>query len=147
MRRFVHLSIVNAAAESALPYFRGKGILEKELFRSGLSYAIIRPTVIFGIEDILINNIAWLLRHFPVFAVPGDGHLVRDVVITRDELRGLMAGLLVSSGPVTGRVRLSGWLAENAGCVGTIYASELRRHYCPLRLSGKGQRQRRIGCD
>src|SRR5208283_5332101 len=35
--------------------------------------AILRPTVLFGREDILINNIAWALRRFPVFAVFGDG--------------------------------------------------------------------------
>ena len=73
VRRFVHISITNASQDSALPYFKGKGKLEEALIESGLSYAIIRPAVIFGKEDILINNIAWILRRFPVFAVMGSG--------------------------------------------------------------------------
>ncbi len=200
LRRIVHVSITNASSDSPLPYFRGKGRLEEAVMESGLSYAIIRPTVIFGAEDILINNIAWLLRRFPVFAVPGTGdyrlqpifvedmaeivvragqqdenlvidavgpevftfnelvrliagtvssrarivhvppglalflsrligYIVQDVVLTRDEVAGLMAGLLVSEQPPTGHTRLSDWLAENANRVGAKYASELNRHY------------------
>jgi len=59
VRRVVHVSITNPIESSELPYFRGKAILEVELQNSGLSYAILRPTVIFGNEDILINNIAY----------------------------------------------------------------------------------------
>jgi len=200
VRRIAHLSITNALEDSPLPYFRGKGLLENAVIHSGLSFAIIRPTVIFGAEDILINNIAWLLRRFPVFAVPGSGgyrvqpvfvedvaeiavnaahrdedvivdavgpdtytfdelvrliadkirskarivhlspalalflsrmagYLVKDVMLTRDEVEGLMANLLVSDGPPTGQTRLSDWLDENAGSVGVKYASELSRHY------------------
>lgn len=200
VRRIVHLSITNASEESTLPYFRGKGMVESAIMRSSLSYAIIRPTVIFGPKDILINNIAWFLRRFPVFAVPGTGnyrlqpvfveevaeiavsaaledknvvidavgpetyrfdelvrliaekvhsrakivHLrpglalflsrlvgyaVNDVILTRDEVAGLMANLLVSDGPPTGETRLGDWLDENAESVGTKYASELNRHY------------------
>jgi len=73
VKRFVHVSITNPSLDSPLPYFSGKAQLEQALAESGLSYAIVRPTVIFGIEDILVNNIAWLLRHFPVFATPGTG--------------------------------------------------------------------------
>ena len=198
--RIVHISITNASTESPLPYFRGKGIVEKAIMDSGLSYAIIRPTVIFGAGDILINNIAWFLRRFPVFPVFGSGQyrvqpvyvkdvaaiavreaardadtimdavgpetftfeqLVRliaervhsrarmihmrpglallfsrlvgyvrkDVILTRDEVEGLMSNLLVSPGPATAETRLSHWLDRNAGSVGTKYASELDRHY------------------
>jgi NADH dehydrogenase len=56
-----------------LPYFHGKGVVEDILRASGLSCAIVRPSVIFGPEDLLINNIAWTLRKFPIFAIPGDG--------------------------------------------------------------------------
>jgi len=200
VNRVVHVSITNASEGSPLPYFRGKGLVEKAIVGSGLSYAIIRPTVIFGAEDILINNIAWMLRRLPVFAVLGSGdyrlqpvfvedmadvtvsaahraenlivdavgpevftfnelvhliaekigsrariihlmpelalllsrligYVVNDVVLTRDEIEGLMAGLLVSDGPPTGQMRLSDWLAENADLVGVRYASELSRHY------------------
>ncbi len=200
VRRIVHISIANASAESPFPYFRGKGILEEAVRSSEMSYAILRPTVIFGAEGILINNIAWLLRRFPIFAVPGSGDyrlqpvyvedvadmavraaesdanvvfdavgpeiysyndlvgliarvvgsrarlvhlppglvlamagvigaLVRDVVLTREEIDGLMAGLLVSREPPAGTTRLSEWLAQHADSVGVRYASELRRHY------------------
>ncbi|SBW09265.1 conserved hypothetical protein [uncultured delta proteobacterium] len=71
--RVVHVSITNASEYSPLEYFRGKGLLERALKNSGLSYAIIRPAVLFGPEDILINNIAWTLRRFPVFAMFGNG--------------------------------------------------------------------------
>jgi uncharacterized protein YbjT (DUF2867 family) len=200
VKRFVHVSITNPHVNSPLPYFKGKGLLEQVLMNSKLSYAIIRPTVIFGDEDILINNIAWLLRHFPLFVIPGDGeyrlqpisaddmadlavtagqrreneivdavgpeiytfetlvkliaqtvrshaviaHLppktalalsqfvgrfVKDVVLTQEEVDGLMSNLLVVDGPPTGRTRLSDWLREHAATVGKQYASELARHY------------------
>lgn len=73
VRKFVHISVTNAAESSPLPYFRGKAVLEEAVRRSGLSYAIVRPALIFGVEDILLNNIAWLLRRFPLFAIPGRG--------------------------------------------------------------------------
>ncbi|RME75866.1 MAG: NAD-dependent epimerase/dehydratase family protein [Chloroflexi bacterium] len=73
VRRIVHISITNPSLDSPLEYFRGKAELEQALMETGLSYAILRPTVLFGREDILINNIAWLLRRLPVFGVFGDG--------------------------------------------------------------------------
>lgn len=198
--RIVHLSVTNASVTSRLPYFRGKGLVEDAIVRSGLSYAIIRPTLIFGPEDILLNNIAWLLRRLPLFGIAGSGryrvqpvsvedvadlaveaggrssnmvqdavgpetytfealvrlmadavgsrarvvHLppaitllivallgrvVHDVVLTADELQGLMAGLLVSSGPATGSQRFSEWLARQTGTLGLRYANELDRNY------------------
>ena len=37
-----------------------------------MPFSIVRPTWIFGGEqEILANNIAWILRHMPVFALPG----------------------------------------------------------------------------
>ena len=200
VRRIVHVSITNPSEDSSLPYFRGKALLERSVQESGLSYAILRPAVIFGPEDILINNIAWFLRKFAVFGVPGRGdyglqpifvedmaglvvdaaerkdnyvldavgpeifgfeelvrqiaqtigrparivHVpptvawlacwmaglaVRDVVLTREEIQGLMANLLVSKGAPTGTTRLSEWLKKNAESVGARYASELGRHF------------------
>ncbi len=73
VRRIVHTSITNPSLDSPLEYFSGKAVLEKTLIDSGISYAILRPTVLFGEEDILINNIAWMLRQFLVFGVFGDG--------------------------------------------------------------------------
>lgn len=200
VRRVVHVSITNPAETSRLPYFKGKAILERSLIETSLSYSIIRPTVIFGTEDILINNIAWLIRRFPVFPIFGSGtyrlqpiyvenmadivvqagqrgeceqidavgpdqftyeQLVRlvaktlhrrvlfmhvppllpfysgkliepfvgDMLITRDEIAGLMANLLISDREPTGHTHLATWLAENADAVGKKYASELGRHY------------------
>jgi len=200
VQRIVHVSITNPAETSRLPYFKGKAILEQTLIDSGLSYAIIRPTVIFGTEDILINNIAWLLRHFPFFPLFGSGKyelqpiyvedmadlvvqagqgsddqlidavgpdiysfkalveliadklqrkvlivpvnpplafylakliepLVGDVLITRQEVEGLMATLLISQQPPTGHTHLAAWLEQHADQVGRQYSSELRRHY------------------
>lgn len=200
VQRFVHVSIANPDATSPLPYYRGKGILEKELIQSGLSYAIIRPTVIFGDEDILINNIAWFLRKFPIFAVPGNGeygiqpifvedmaelvveagrskenrildavgpdaftfneivrliaekvgskskvvHLppslawqvsrvlglfVGDVVLTQEEVKGLLDNLLVSKQSPLGKTRLSAWLDQHRNSIGTGFTSELKRHF------------------
>jgi uncharacterized protein YbjT (DUF2867 family) len=82
VKRIVHASIANPSAESPLGYYRGKANLEKAVIDSGLSYSILRPTVIFGAEDILINNIAWFVRQFPVFGVPGDGRYgVRPIYV------------------------------------------------------------------
>jgi len=200
VRRIVHISITNPSEESPFPYFRGKALVEKAIIQSKLSHAIIRPTVIFGTEGVLINNIAWLLRTFPIFAIFGSGdyriqpvfvedvaeiavslghkdnntvndavgpevytfnelirliarkigsrarivhvklglalfvarligYAVQDVVITKDEIQGLMSNLLVSESPPTGQTRLSEWLEKNADRVGASYISDLQRHY------------------
>ena len=97
VKRIVHVSIANPSLESPLGYYKGKAQLEQALLDSNLSYAILRPTVIFGREDILINNIAWFLRRFPVFGIPADGayrlrpiyvedmaHLIADAVDQRE---------------------------------------------------------------
>ena len=67
--RVVHISITNPSIASDLEYFRGKAELESALVETGMSCAVARPTVLFGKEDILINNIAWFLRRFSVFGV------------------------------------------------------------------------------
>ena len=92
VRRIVHVSIANPSLSSPLPYYRGKALLEEAVKESRLSYAILRPTVIFGGEDVLINNIAWLLRRFPVFAVPGDGRYRMRPIYVED-----MAALAVDA--------------------------------------------------
>jgi len=201
VERIVHLSITNPSISSPLPYFRGKALVEGALAQAGVPYSIVRPTWIFGGDhDVLVNNIAWILRYMPVFAVPGSGAypvqpvhvedlasicihaargganpvidaagpetmafdqlvtlirdatgaralilhvpapimglaaralglLVRDVVLTPDEIAGLMAGLLVSDEPPLGEVAFSEWLHRNSGSVGRRYANELRRHF------------------
>ena len=74
VRRIVHVSVTNPDPNSPLPYFRGKGQIEEALRGLGISYAILRPTVLYSTEDILLNNIAWTLRKFPVVLLPGTGN-------------------------------------------------------------------------
>ena len=201
VRRIVHLSITIATLDSSLPYFRGKARVEDAICQSSMSHAILRPTVIFGREDILLNNI-WMLRKFPFHPIFGDGdyqaqpifvddlaalavelghsrenvaldavspevhtypemvnlildkigansRLIRvnskvalivsrimgvillDVLLTRDEIDGLMSDLLVSkSGELApGSTLFSDWLTQNAHLLGQGYVSELDRHY------------------
>jgi uncharacterized protein YbjT (DUF2867 family) len=199
VRRLVHVSIANPD-KSDLPYYRGKAQLEQRVRESGLSYAIVRPTLLFGHSDVLINNITWFIRHLPVFGIPGDGqyrlqpvfvedyadrivaagaatenltidvagpeiftfdglvrmlrdavgartaivHLpprlallgaqlvslgLRDITLTGDEVRGLMAELLISHEPSISPTRLSDWAREHQDELGRHYASELERHY------------------
>ena len=71
--RIIHFSVANASADSRLPYFRGKGLVEEILRDTGIPCAIIRPTLVFGEGDLLLNNMAWALRRFPVFPVFGKG--------------------------------------------------------------------------
>jgi len=198
VERLVHVSITNPSVDSPLEYFRGKAKLESALMESGLSYAILRPAVLFGDEDILINNIAWALRKLPAFGVFGDGkyrlqpiyvddmaklaveqgelrenaiidaigpetftyrelvrtigeiigkrrpiipvspwmgffvagilgRLVGDVVVTREEIEGLMGDLLYVDSPPVGKTKLTEWAREHAESLGRNYASELRR--------------------
>ena len=200
VKRIVHISIANPSAASPLPYYWGKAANEQAVMESGLSYAILRPTVLIGKEDILINNIAFLLRRFPFFLLPGDGsygiqpvfvedladlavegvyskenyvidavgpdsytfkefvrligktigaqrpvisvpprmallaaqllsQFVGDVILTPEEVKGLMANLLVSKEPARGKTAFKDWLEANKATVGTRYASEIKRHY------------------
>ena len=92
VERIVHVSIANPSLDSPLGYYRGKAELEETVKRSGLSYAILRPTVIFGAEDILINNIAWFVRRFPLFGIPGDGQYRVQPIYVED-----IAALLVEA--------------------------------------------------
>jgi NADH dehydrogenase len=92
VRRIVQTSIANPTASTS-SYYRGKAALEEAVRASGLSYAIVRPTLLFGEGDVLINNIAWLLRHLPVFAIPGDGRYRLQPMHVKDH-----AGLLVEVG-------------------------------------------------
>ena len=205
VERIVHFSVANASSESRLPYFQGKGQVEEMLNGSGLSYAIIRPTLVFGEGDLLLDNMAWALRRFPVFPVFGGGDyrvqpiyagdlaaqaatagsgsdnfvadaagpdtftfeellrllaeavnarvrlvhtppslgfaltrlvglLLRDVVLTSDEVDGLMAGLLTSHAPPAGTTTLGEWITGNADALGRQYVSELQRNYSGVGL-------------
>ena len=85
VRRIVHISITNPDPQSDLPYFRGKGQLEDALRGLyGVSHAILRPTVLYSTEDILLNNIAWTLRKFPLVLLPGHGNYGIQPVFVED---------------------------------------------------------------
>lgn len=99
IKRIVHISITNPSGDSPFEYFSGKARLEKALIESGISYAILRPAVLFGKEDILINNIAWFLRKFPVFGVFGDGNYRLQPIYVDD-----LAKLAVEQGEKTANV-------------------------------------------
>ena len=73
VQRIVHVSITHPSINSPWPYFRGKALVERALAESGVSYAIVRPAILFGGDGVLLNNIAWLLRRLPVFAIGGRG--------------------------------------------------------------------------
>jgi uncharacterized protein YbjT (DUF2867 family) len=87
VRRVVHLGVSGSADGSALPYFRGKAAVDRLLKQSRLSHAIVRPTLIFGEGDVLLNNIAWCLRRFPLFLVPGRGDYPLQPVAAEDVAR------------------------------------------------------------
>ena len=198
VRRIVHVSITNPDIHSDLTYFHGKAEVELALQGLGVSHCILRPAVLFGKEDILINNIAWVLRHMPVFGVFGSGEyklqpiyvddlagvaaaaingqkdevinaigretfsyrelvgliqrelgvkrrivslppslgylasrcfgmLVGDVIITRDEIRGLLENRLWVDSPPVGTTRLSEWIKEHRATLGLKYTSEMAR--------------------
>jgi len=73
VQRIVHISITNPSTESPFPYFRGKALVERALAESEMSFAVLRPAILFGGDGVLLNNIGWLLRRLPVFAVGGRG--------------------------------------------------------------------------
>jgi uncharacterized protein YbjT (DUF2867 family) len=200
VRKVLHISVTQASVESPLPYYAGKGRQEELLKQSGLPYAIVRPTLVFGKEDILVNNIAWLIRKFPLFPIPNGGRyrlqpvyvgdlaniavaqaqeaasstvdaigpemftyrevvqriagalgrqvhlvstpprvtiwlgrlaglLVRDVILTGNELKGLMDEYLTSDQAPNGETRFSDWLLANRQSIGSAYSSELGRHF------------------
>ena len=87
VQRIVHISITHADPNSPLSYFRCKGLAEESLRQSGLPHAILRPTLVFGQEDILLNNIAWMLRRFPLFLIPGSGQYQVQPVCVEDLAR------------------------------------------------------------
>ena len=198
--KIVHISVSNPSTDSPLPYFKGKADVEEILKGLSVPYAIIRPTLVYSERDVLINNLAWALRRFPVFPLYGRGdylvqpihvedtaeqaiaaaqqaedtiadaagpetftfaellrllasamgarcriigmppelalgltrvvgYLKHDSPLTRDEVDGLMANLLVSRHAPTGTTKLSEWIAANAETLGRHYVSEVNRNF------------------
>jgi uncharacterized protein YbjT (DUF2867 family) len=200
VRRVVHVSVVNASADAETPYVRAKAALEAVVRSAGMEWVIVRPTLTYGPGDILINNLAWALRRFPVYGLPGLGRytvqpvhvddvaricveagagepsltldaagpeiftyrelvdlvrdaigsrsvvlpmpgpivlltakllglVVRDVVLTADEIRELTSSLLTSAQTPLGTIRVSDWVREHADALGRRWSSELARNY------------------
>ncbi len=104
VRRIVHISVINASRDAPTAYFRAKAVVEEALMATGLSHAIVRPTVSYGPGDILVNNLAWTLRRLPVFGVPGDGRYpiqpvhVDDVAEIAVRAGGLTDDLTIDAG-------------------------------------------------
>jgi len=74
VKKVVHFSVSKPHDAPNWPYFIGKAETETCLIQSGLNYTILRPTLFFGgNRNVLVNNIAWLLRSFPIFGIFGDG--------------------------------------------------------------------------
>ena len=95
VRRIVHVSITNPSIDSPYPYFRGKALVERALAETGVPYAVLRPAIFFGADGVLINNIAWLLRNLPIFAVGGRGdYRIRAIHV--DDLAKLAVAAAVS---------------------------------------------------
>jgi uncharacterized protein YbjT (DUF2867 family) len=97
VERIVHVSITHPSRDSKLPYFSGKARLEDALAATGIPHSILRPAVLFGGEDILINNIAWSLRKLPVFGIFGDGSYGIRPIHVED-----LATLAIAEGEATG---------------------------------------------
>jgi uncharacterized protein YbjT (DUF2867 family) len=200
VRKVVHISVSNPSLDSHLDYYAGKARTEDIVRESGMQWAVVRPTPIFGPGDILINNIAWLLRRMPFFVISERGSyrvqpvagedvaeiatwaaaqranltidaagpevmtytelvdsvaiavhrrprmlnvpagltlaagnvvglFVRDILLTKQELEGLMEELLVSNEEPRGSRRVDDWLLRSADGLGRSYASELSRHF------------------
>jgi uncharacterized protein YbjT (DUF2867 family) len=98
IQRIVHVSITHPDPESPYPYFRGKAEVERLLAASGVPHAIARPAVLFGGSDVLVNNIAWLLRRLPVFGIGGGGgYRLRPIHV--EDLARLCLRLAAETGP------------------------------------------------
>lgn len=84
VRHIIHISVSNPDIHSSLSYYRGKAEVEEIVKVSKMSFAILQPTLIFGKEEVLVHNIAWLLRHFPIFAIAGDGNYRVQPIFVQD---------------------------------------------------------------
>ena len=84
IKKIVHIGVTNCSESDALPYYRGKALQEKMLKELGIPYSIIRPTLVFGKEDILVNNIAWTIRRFPLVPIFGSGDYKVQPVFVKD---------------------------------------------------------------
>ena len=94
-----------------------------ETFRFEQLVRLIAKTVGSGAR--LLNGPPWLA----LLAARALGLALTDVMLTRDELEGLMANLLVSDQPPAGHTRFSDWISANGATLGKRYASEIGRHY------------------
>jgi NADH dehydrogenase len=88
VRKIVHVSVSNADERSSLPYYANKGRIERLVVESGIEHTILRPAIVVGPGDILVNNIAFFLRRLPIFTMFGRGDY-RTQPIALDAFAGL----------------------------------------------------------
>jgi NADH dehydrogenase len=100
IRRVVHISVTGADPTSPIPYYRAKGVLEERLAASGVPHSIVRPTLLFGPDDVLVNNMAWFLRRSPLFGLFGRGRY-RIQPVHVDDVARLCATLAADGASVT----------------------------------------------
>lgn len=79
--RLVHFSAIGAHVESDSSYARSKANGENAVKRVFPDATIIRPSIVFGVEDDFFNRIATLARALP--ALPLYGHNLVDAGATR----------------------------------------------------------------
>ena len=152
VRRVVHISVSQADAADDLPYFRGKHRIEEWLAASDLEWAIVRPTLVFGPNDILVNNLAWILRRSPLFLVPRPADCLVQPVSLRDTARIAVEAPIGSTqdaaGPETHEFRkLIELIAAAVGSRARVVAGSRRLALATVRLGNLALRDVLVTSD
>ena len=200
VKRIIQISVSNAQDGMNLGYYAGKAKVDDYVHRCPIPFAIVRPTLVVGEADVLTNNIVWLLRHFPIFLIPGNAEyrlqpitlhdtaciisemvedqsckeidaagpdimsfrdyvrlvarachlkrpiisvpegfalgflqliqpLLRDIILTREELLGLKQELLISHKAPLGKESIADWLKLHGNRLGYRYVNDIKRHF------------------
>jgi len=138
--RIVHISVTKPADDSPYPYFRGKAAVERIEAAAAPGNPVLDAA---GPDTLTFEQLVRTVRAAvgsrarivrsgvaPALAMTRlAGLFLRDIVLTRDELLGLMDSLLVSEGAPTGSARFGDWLAQNGNELGRSYVSELARNW------------------
>ena len=87
VRRFVYLSGAGAGQGRTEPWFRAKDMAEAAIRESGMEFAILRPSWIYGAGDRSMNRFVFFCRYLPVVPVIGDGTTRVDPIYVQDVAR------------------------------------------------------------
>ena len=74
VRRIVYISGAGAAADAPRHWFRAKARAEAAVTGSGLEYTIIRPTWVYGPDDVALNRFLGFARWLPFVPLTGSGN-------------------------------------------------------------------------